>query len=177
MKKKQKRLVLRSVLLLVIALAVGYTLYNTVFKDTSGNVQVGDQAPNFELTTLNGEKVKLSDFKGKKGVFLNFWGTWCDPCKREMPYMEELYKQYRDKGIEILAVDVGEASISVSDFKKRLHLSFPILMDDSKDVTRLYGIGPIPTTLLINADGKIIEKTSDSLSKEKIEEYMKRIKP
>lgn len=174
--KKKKRLVFRSVLLFIIAIAVGYTFYNNVFHDKSGSVQKGEKAPDFELTDLQGNKVKLSDYKGK-GVFLNFWGTWCKPCQREMPYMQKQYEEYRKQGVEILAVNVGESNVSVSNFAKRYHLTFPIPLDSSREVTKAYGIGPIPTTFLVDKDGTIIEKTSESLPNKTIKEFMEKIKP
>ncbi|KSU85623.1 thiol-disulfide oxidoreductase ResA [Fictibacillus enclensis] len=174
--KKKQRLVFRSILLVIVAVAVGYTLYNNVFNDKSGSVQKGDQAPDFELTDLQGNKVQLSDYKGK-GVFLNFWGTWCKPCQREMPYMQKEYRNYKKQGVEILAVNVGESRVSVKNFADRFHLSFPIPLDGSREVTKAYGIGPIPTTFLVDKNGKVIEITSESLSNETIKSYMEKIKP
>ncbi|MGG1573779.1 thiol-disulfide oxidoreductase ResA [Fictibacillus sp. NRS-1165] len=174
--KKKRRLVFRSILLAIIAIAVGYTFYNNVFQDRNGSVQKGNKAPDFELTDLQGNKVRLSDYKGK-GVFLNFWGTWCKPCRREMPYMQKEYKKYQKQGVEILAVNVGESNVSVKNFADRFHLSFPIPLDGSREVTKAYGIGPIPTTFLVDKNGNIIEKTSESLSNQTIKTYMEKIKP
>jgi peroxiredoxin len=139
-------------------------------------VNSGDQAPDFVLTDVNGNEVRLSDYKGK-GVFLNFWGTWCKPCEREMPYMERQYKEYKKQGVEILAVNVGESNIAVQDFRDKYRLTFSIPLDKNRDVTRAYGIGPIPTTLTIDKNGKVIEKTSRSLSNDDIVKMMEKIKP
>ncbi|MGC4376250.1 thiol-disulfide oxidoreductase ResA [Fictibacillus sp. Mic-4] len=171
---KKTRLLFRSLILLIIVCAVSYTIYKSLTKDDVATV--GDQAPNFVLTDLNGHKVKLSDFKGK-GVFLNFWGTWCEPCKQEMPDMEKLYSEYKKKGVEILAVNVGESNVAVKDFKSEYKLTFPIVNDKTGDVVEAYGIDPLPTTVLVDKNGKIIKKTSASLPYDTIKQFMEMIKP
>jgi peroxiredoxin len=163
-------------LLALIAAAIGYTVYSSFFEKERTLVNSGDQAPDFVLTDVSGEEVRLSDYKGK-GVFLNFWGTWCKPCEREMPYMERQYKEFKKQGVEILAVNVGESNIAVEDFRDKYRLTFSIPLDKNRDVTRAYGIGPIPTTLTIDKNGKVIEKTSRSLSNKDIIKMMEEIKP
>ena len=77
---------------------------------------------------MNGEEHKLSDYRGQ-GVFLNFWGTWCKPCENEMPYMEKQYQTYKNQGIHILAVNVGESDYAVNSFVAKHHLTFPVMID------------------------------------------------
>jgi peroxiredoxin len=173
---KKKRFWFRSVLLAILFLAIGYTIYNSIYEKSGTFIGKGDTAPNFVLTDLNGNRVELEDYRGK-GVFLNFWGTWCKPCEREMPYMQRQYKKYEDKGIEILAVNVSESNVAVQNFVDRYHLTFPIPMDKEREVTKGYGIGPIPTTILIDKNGKVVERTSESLSEEKIISFFEKIKP
>lgn len=117
---KRKRLVLRTGILLLLLAAVGYTLYANFTKDDT-TIKVGSSAPDFVLETLDGKEMKLSDLKGK-GVFLNFWGTWCKPCEKEMPYMETEYQNFKDKNIEILAVNISENNLVVSSFVERLYI-------------------------------------------------------
>jgi thiol-disulfide isomerase/thioredoxin len=111
----------------------------------------------FELPALDGARVKLSGLKGKV-VFLNFWATWCGPCRLEMPTMEKLYQQLRSEGLEILAVDLQEDNATVRAFATRMALSFPILMDSSGAVGAKYGASAIPTTYLIDRNGKIFAR-------------------
>src|SRR5699024_1852113 len=94
------------------------------------------------------ESIQLSDLKGK-GVMLNFWATFCKPCESEMPYMEELYADYKDKGIEILAVNLAESELSVNRFIDKYDLSFPVPHDTKGVVSDLYKVGPIPTSYFI----------------------------
>ncbi|MCI0484688.1 MAG: redoxin domain-containing protein, partial [candidate division NC10 bacterium] len=101
--------------------------------------EVGHPAPDFTLPTLGGKSVRLADFRGKKAVFINFWATWCAPCRLEMPTMEKAYQKYKGNGLEILAisVDAGPKS-AVKNFMDELGLTFPALLDPKMQVLHLY---------------------------------------
>ncbi|MCK6205718.1 thiol-disulfide oxidoreductase ResA [Bacillus infantis] len=172
---KRKRLVLRTGILLLLLAAVGYTLYANFTKDDT-TIKVGSSAPDFVLETLDGKEMKLSDLKGK-GVFLNFWGTWCKPCEKEMPYMETEYQNFKDKNIEILAVNISESNLVVSSFVERHNLTFPILMDRKSQVTDVYKIGPIPTTYLIDEKGKIQKVITGAMTQGDVREHLNSIVP
>ena len=94
---------------------------------------------NFVLEDTNGKRIKLSDLKGK-GVFLNFWGTWCEPCKREFPYMANQYKHFKSQGVEIVAVNVGESNIAVHNFMKSYGVNFPVVLDTDRQVLNAYDV-------------------------------------
>ncbi len=112
-------------------------------------------ASDFYLRDLDGELVRLSDFRGKV-VLLNFWATWCPPCRKEMPAMQQLYQVYKDKGLEIVAVSVDTASTGeVRAFVEELGLTFPVLHDRDSLVSRLYSNPGVPSSYLINAQGKL----------------------
>lgn len=113
------------------------------------------EAQNFLLPDLNGNKVSLTDQRGKV-VFLNFWASWCMPCRVEMPSMEKLYNKFKNKGFTILAVNLGESVSQVRTFKESLKLSFPILLDADSSVGSIYGAISIPTSYLIDRDGFIV---------------------
>lgn len=114
-------------------------------------------APDFTLKDLKGNQVTLKNFKGRV-VFLNFWATWCPPCRREMPSMERLYKQLKDRDFTMLAVDMQESEKRVRAFISEFSLSFPVLLDLNGDISSLYGIVGLPTTYIIDREGKIIGK-------------------
>lgn len=173
---KNKRLFIRSITLLVMALAIGYTFYSNFFSDSDAAVRVGDAAPNFILMDLEENEIELEDYRGQ-GVFLNFWGTYCPPCEREMPYMENQYAIYKDQGVEILAVNVGEPELTVNRFVERHQLSFPIPMDKGQQVLDRYGVIPLPTTFLIDSDGIVVNIITGGMAESDIAEYMERIKP
>ena len=109
-----------------------------------------------------GKLQTLNDLKGKV-VFLNFWATWCGPCRAEMPSMEALHNSYREKGLEILAVNSGENQAQVLAFMTGNQLSFPVALDMDGKVSMAYGIQAIPTSFLIDREGKIIARLVGSL--------------
>lgn len=116
---------------------------------------VGDKAIDFKLSDLSGKAVTLSQFKGKK-VIINFWATWCPPCKEEMPVMEEFYKNNREN-IEVLAINI-DPQYNVEEYKESMGLTFPILLDKDDKINKAYDILTVPTTYVINEQGIITHK-------------------
>lgn len=126
------------------------------------------RAPTFSIKTLAGETVSLEDYKGKK-ILLNFWATWCPPCKAEMPDMEELYNEYKDEDFVVLAVNatISEKSRKdVESFVNDYQLTFPILLDEKGTVAAEYEILSYPSTYFIDSDGVVRNKIVGALSKE-----------
>lgn len=176
--KMRKRYILRSaVLALLIGLTV-YALYSNHNKDKE-IYQPGDEAPDFELTQINDqnemEKVRMSELQGK-GVMLNFWATYCEPCEKEIPYMQSLYPDYKDD-IEIVAVSLDTGKLVVDDFIDKYDLTFPIPHDKQSEVRGLYNVKPIPSTFFIDEDGIIVDKVEGALTLDKLEDYFKEIQP
>ena len=172
---KKKRFYIRTGILLVLLAALGYTLYSAVFQDKE-QVAEGDQAPNFSLEDVGGNRLKLDDLKGK-GIFLNFWGTWCEPCKKEFPYMANQYKKFKNQGVEIVAVNVGESNLAVRNFMKDYGVNFPVVLDKDRQVLEAYDVTPLPTTFLINSEGKIVKVVTGTMTERMIHDYMNMIKP
>lgn len=110
-------------------------------------------APDFTLPTPEGKKVSLSDFRGKV-VFLNFWASWCTPCREEMPAMERLYQEFKDKDFVILAVNVKDRKHEAVDFIKEMKITYPVAFDPDGQVGLLYGAWALPTTYLIGPKGE-----------------------
>ena len=108
----------------------------------------------FELKDIDGDSHRLSSYQGKV-VFLNFWATWCGPCRAEMPSMQRLYEELGDEGFVILAVNLQEKTGIVEKFIDEYRLTFPVLMDISGGVGALYAVRSIPTTYLIDQNGKV----------------------
>lgn len=113
------------------------------------------EAPDFSLPDLTGKKIQLKDFRGRL-VFLNFFATWCGPCREEMPGMERLFRTHRDKGFVVLAVNLQESAETVRPFVKELQLSFPTVLDAEGTVSREYGVRALPVSFLIGRDGNIV---------------------
>ncbi len=115
-------------------------------------------APIFELPDINGKKVSLADFKGKV-VLINFWATWCGPCKAEMPSLNNLYAAFKNEGFVVLAVSLDPSEKPVRSFVAEKGLAFPVLMDPEKEVYfDLYAAFAMPTSFLIDRKGMIAEK-------------------
>ncbi|WAA10520.1 thiol-disulfide oxidoreductase ResA [Fervidibacillus albus] len=176
MKKKRRRLFQRTIVLFVLSIAIIFTVYTNVTKDDRNTARLEDMAPDFQLQDLDGNVYRLSDYKGK-GVFLNFWGTYCEPCEKEMPYIERQYEAYKDEGIEVIAINVGETDLAIETFAKRLSLSFPIVVDKKGEVQNAYGIYPLPATFLIDSDGRIVHYYDGEMTEQMVKEFMERIKP
>ena len=176
MNKKSKRAIMRSVILALLVLAIGYTVYNSVTAEDVEFLRTGDKAPDFVLQDMDGNNHKLSDYKGQ-GVFLNFWGTWCEPCVEEMPAMDRQYKEFEEQGVQILAVNIAQSDFEVQSFVDRFNLSFPVVIDKSKSVMTAYNIRPLPTTILVNPQGEIQRIVTGEMSEQDIKGYMEEIRP
>ena len=144
----------------------------------------GKVAPGFTLTDLDGKKVSLSDFKGRP-VLVNFWATWCGPCKVEMPWFEEFHKQYAAQGFEILGLtdDVDAGKDTITKVAHRIGVSYPILLTDGK-VQNAYGgvdaqgkplgLDVLPMSFYVDRNGVVVEETAGLGSKDEIEAHIKR---
>lgn len=153
----QARYWTRRLLFLIMVVMIGFAIYQTVKQKEPDTPQVGDPAPNFQLTSLDGKPVKLSDYKGRY-ILLNFWATWCPPCREEMPALEETYRAFRNRGWVVLGVNIAETQVTVDGFIRQVGVTFPIVLDSDRSVTERYHIGPIPTSYLIGPDGRIRQK-------------------
>lgn len=140
-------------------------------------------APEFTLQDLNGQPVSLSDFRGKV-VLINFWGTWCEPCKEETPALEATYRRLKDEGLVILGVDQlnGERSLNrdVDDVRRFVALydvTYPILLDEQGAAGQAYGIVPLPTSIFVDREGQVRYIRIGPLNGSDIERIFRRLNP
>lgn len=148
-----KNRAVQIVILLILLGGVGYVIYSNIFGDKS-RVVAGQPAPNFVLSNVEKEEFSLEQFRGK-GIVLNFWATYCEPCLEEMPALQRQYEKYQEQGIVVIGVNTGENAASVSGYVNRLGVKFPILLDPVREVVKQYGVGPIPHTVFIYPDGTV----------------------
>jgi peroxiredoxin len=162
-----KKIIAAVVIIALFAVAMVHAIGKEDAQSGSKTgLEVGNTPPDFKLNTLSGETVKLSDYKGKK-VMLNFWATWCPPCKAEMPEMQKFYETNKDK-VEILAVNIDTQN-DVKGFVENAGLTFPILLDEKNEVNKDYQIVSIPTTFFINEKGVITQKFIGQMKLEDME--------
>lgn len=161
-----KKVIAAVILVALFAVAMVHAMDKEETNTQKTGIEVGNKAPDFELKTLTGDTVKLSDYKGKK-VMLNFWATWCPPCKAEMPEMQKYYESNKEK-VEILAVNM-DTNNDVAGFVKNGGYTFPILLDEKNDVNKDYGIVSIPTTFFIDEQGVITHKINGQMKLEDME--------
>ncbi len=134
---------------------------------------LGHQAPDFALTTLDGKSLKLSDLRGK-AVVLNFWATWCSPCRMELPWLVDLQNKYRAQGLEIVGIAEDDtAKDKVAQFVKEMNLNYAVALDDSTVAEKYGNVEDLPTTFYINRDGKIVQFAAGLLDRSEIEDNMK----
>ncbi len=176
MHKKKKRLIFRTIILSVLVITLIFVLIIN-FQRNNPILAAGDTAPDFMLADLEtGDDIQLSENHGK-GVMINFWATYCEPCKEEMPFMDELYEKYKDDGFEIIAVSVDRNEMVIRNFYERYGLSFPIVHDRKGAVMRAYQISPLPTSIFINPDGTIEHIIKSPLNLEYLDSYIQEILP
>jgi thiol-disulfide isomerase/thioredoxin len=135
----------------------------------------GKIAPDFTLATLDGKKVSLSDFKGRP-VLVNFWATWCAPCKVEMPWFEEFQKQYAAQGFEILGLtdDADAGNEAIAKVVKKSGVTYPILLTDGKVQKAYGGLDYLPVSFYVDRNGVVVEETAGLGSKDEIEAHIKK---
>ncbi|MDN4523338.1 redoxin domain-containing protein [Fictibacillus fluitans] len=140
-------------------------------------INEGDTAPDFQLSSLSGKPIKLTDYRGKK-VVINLWASWCPPCKAEMPHMQAFYEEQERKDTEIIAVNLTKLEKDVNapkQFVKENDLTFPIAMDDEGKAGEMYQAFSIPTSYIINKKGVIMKKVVGPMSKEFLQKTMESI--
>jgi peroxiredoxin len=147
---------------------------------------IGKPAPAFSLEDLHGKKVSLADYKGK-AVLINFWATWCGPCKVETPWLVDLRNQYAGKGFEILGISAegddlapgdkegwARDKTAIGDFVQRMHMPYPVLIDGDSLAKPYGGLDAMPTSFFVDRSGKIVAATMGITSKDDIEENIQK---
>jgi len=114
--------------------------------------EMNEPAPDFTLKSRSGENLRLEDFRGQV-VMLNFWASWCGPCRQEMPLMDDIYQQYKDLGFTVLAVNVDENRDEAHRFLDKVPVTYPILYDPESQVSEQYNVQAMPTTVMIDRNG------------------------
>jgi len=137
---------------------------------------VGRQAPDFRLESLDGRQVSLADYAGQV-VLLNFWATWCPPCKDEIPAIERVYEAHRDEGFMVLGINEGEALAVVQVFASEIGITYPVLIDKRGNVAAKYRRRGLPLTLIVDRDGVIQVRHEGYLTAGQLDKYLSGLLP
>ncbi|NMO96937.1 redoxin domain-containing protein [Paenibacillus lemnae] len=143
-----------QVIILLAILMLGVYAIVTVVMGKEGVPKEGDQVPGFKLLGSDGAVHTLDDFDGQAKV-INFWGTYCEPCVREMPALQEQWLKWKDQGVEVIGINVGEDKMTVENFAQKMGVEFPVLMDPNRDAVSDFRVGPMPTTFFVDSSGRI----------------------
>ena len=125
-----------------------------VFSAAVSAADVSGPAPDFTLKSRDGKNVRLSELQGQV-VMINFWASWCGPCRQEMPHLENIHQEYADYGFTLLGINVDEKQEQAEKLLAQIPVSFPILFDPSSSVSKQYNVDAMPTTILIDRDGNL----------------------
>jgi len=153
--------ILAAILIIIFVIGLTITGCEAEAPETS------NKAPDFELLNLNGQPISLSSLQDKP-VLLNFWATWCSPCRAEMPYIQEIHEEWSGKGLVVLVINIGENSSRVREFMESFSFSFPVLLDEDTRVSEEYNVRAIPTTFFIDKNG-IIQTTKIGAFQSKVQ--------
>jgi len=137
-------------------------------QEATVGVNVGELAPDFTLTDLEGKRLRLSNFRGKV-VLINFWATWCPACRAEMPEIEAIYQEYKDKGVAVIGVDIRETEEDVRRYVQQGGFSWSFVLDTTGEVAATYRITAIPAGFLVDKDGTIRAVRIDAMTKRAVE--------
>ncbi len=142
MKNKTLKSILITGLTIILSISVSY----------AASEKLSGKAPNFTLKSRLGKNIKLSELRGQV-VMLNFWASWCGPCRKEMPILEKIHKKYKRLGFTLLGVNVEENSRDAKNYLKDVRVTFPILFDNRQRVSKMYNVSAMPTTVIIDRNG------------------------
>jgi len=172
--EKNKTIVLVIVIIVILASILiiqnPFTQRSSVVEIQAGEgIDIGDRAPDFALLDINDNNVRLSDFRNKKAVVVNFWATWCPPCRDEMPAFEEIFIENKDK-LEILGVNLQESKRAINNFLLDIPVTYTLLLDPNSDVKATYNVFTQPITYFIDENGVIVDKKFGPLTEDEIKE-------
>jgi len=172
-----------TIILIVVVAVVSVMLFTAPYLTKraavarGGSVKRGEfkgqPAPDFSLQSLEGKPVRLADYRGK-AILLNFWATWCQPCKIEMPWFEELQKQYGPHGLQVVGIAMDDAGKEeIAKFVKQMGVSYPILIGTESVGDAYGGVQYLPSTFFIDRDGKVVNRVFGLVSRSEIEDDIK----
>lgn len=172
MDKKRKRMIYRISVLGLLAAMVFYAAYESMKEEPeTAMTSKGKQAPNFAGETVADDMLVLSnELEGK--TLINFWGSWCEPCKREMPALESAHSKYKNDGFKVISINLGQSDFIAGQFIDQYQLTFPVMIDQDGSIKEAYRVGNLPASFLVDENGVIEEVHEGELSEEMLEGWI-----
>ncbi len=167
--KKTPLIIIGIVILIAVVITINGRKHRTPNATSASNRPV---APEFSLPDLNGQTLNLSAYKGKV-VLVDFWATWCAPCRKEIPRFVELQKQYGDQGFQIVGISMDDSAGPVKDFYKEFNLNYPVVMGDEKTSDAYGGVLGLPVNIVVGRDGRIYAKHAGLIDLQALESEIK----
>jgi cytochrome c biogenesis protein CcmG, thiol:disulfide interchange protein DsbE len=162
---------------LVAAILTGIYIHsNRAPQPKTGTAKQHLLAPDFVLPQLNGTPLRLSSYRGRV-VLLDFWATWCDPCREETPHFVELQQKYAGRGLQIIGVSMDDTSDPVRDFYRQFHMNYPVVMGDAKTGETYGGVLGLPIVFLLDRDGRIVDRHMGSTKAETFDQEIGALLP
>lgn len=165
-----------QIIIFIVILIIGaFTIITNLSSKEPEIPKIGSKAPDFTLLGFDGDKVELSDISKDKIIVLNFWGTFCPPCKAEMPALQAQYEKWKSQNVEIYGINQDNSQITAERFLEQYNIQFPSLHDDQQSVRKQYGVREFPTTVFIGADGNIKEIKVGEMTEQYIDQTLSKI--
>jgi peroxiredoxin len=172
--KRDPVVIIVVVVVITLMLVFGIRKSRRAALQTQASITETKMAPDFTLQSLEGKSVRLSDYRGK-AILLNFWATYCDPCKVEMPWIVDLQKQYASQGLQVIGVAMDDAGPGeIAKFAREMGVNYPILIGKDEVGDAYGGLLYLPTTFYIGRDGKIVDKVFGIRGRSEIEDDIKK---
>ena len=164
------------VILLLSTFVVFYLTFSVtedlVFAEVEAGIDVGQKASPFKLLTVDGKEIELGSFAKDRVTLLVFGATWCPACRHEIPIIKEYYSELKDDGLNILGIDIQESVKKVKSFIEKMQINYPVVLDSSADIARLYKVVGIPLNIILDKNGVIVYKENRPPSKEFLEKLL-----
>ncbi len=167
-----KRLTMSVTTWITLAIVLAFLLVPQ--QGNTGAIVPGVPAPDFRLSSLDGQPTSLADLRGK-AVVLNFWASWCPPCRSEMPHLQAVAEKYRDQGLVVLAVNLDESPAVIRSFLDRQQIKLNVLLDPGQHTAEKYKILPLPTTFFVGRDGVVRSRVEGEMDLNRAEAEVLRL--